>query len=87
MKITRRKNPLKIPHHDWRVPLSSFTILRRITDAQYSSYGDESPDIFLTNLKKEGFDPMCGSSDVKFKETKEGKIDSLFMFRESEKIR
>jgi hypothetical protein len=60
--------------------------LRRITDARYSSSGDESLDIFLTNLKKEGFGPMCGSFNVGFNESKEGKIDGLFMFRESEKV-
>jgi hypothetical protein len=85
MKITRRKNPLKIPHHEWQVPLSSFTCLRRITNARYSSFGDESLDIFLTNLK-EGFGPICGSFDVKFNESKEGKLDGLFMFREFEKV-
>jgi hypothetical protein len=86
MKITRRKNPLKIPHHDWRVPLSSFTRWRRITDALCSSSGNESLDILLTNLRKEGFGLMCGSFDVKFNESKEGKIDGLFMFREIEKV-
>jgi hypothetical protein len=48
--------------------------------------GDESLDILLTNLRKEGFGPMCGSFDVKFNESKEGKLDGLFMFRESEKV-
>jgi len=85
MKITRWKTPLKIRHHDWRVPLSSFTSLRRIIDARYSSSYDESLDILLMNLKKQGFGPMCGSFDVKFNEPKEGKLDDVFMFRESEK--
>jgi hypothetical protein len=59
---------------------------RRITDAQYSSYGDDSLDILLTILRKKGFSPMCGSFDVKFNESKEGKIDGLFILREFEKV-
>jgi hypothetical protein len=57
-----------------------------ITDAQYSSFGDESLDILLTNLRKEGFGPMIGSFDVNFYDSKEGKLDGLFVFRESEKV-
>jgi hypothetical protein len=85
MKITRWKNPIKTPHHDWPIPLSSFTSLRRIIDAWYISYYDESLDIFFTNLGKEGSGPMCGSFDVKFNEPKEGKLNGLFMFKEYEK--
>jgi hypothetical protein len=86
MKITRWKNTLKIPHHDWREPLFSFASLRRITYSQYISSYDESLIMFLTNLKKEGFGPICGSFDVKFNQAKEGKRDGIFMFRESEKV-
>jgi hypothetical protein len=60
--------------------------LRRITDARYISYGDDSLDILLSNLKNEGFGPKCGSFDVKFNDPKEGKIDIFFMFREFEKV-
>jgi hypothetical protein len=60
--------------------------LRRIIDAHYSSSSDESLNILLTNLRKEGFGPMNGSFDVNFNESKEGKIDGLFLFRESEKV-
>jgi hypothetical protein len=86
MKITRWKNPLKIPHHDWREPFSSFMILRRITNACYNSSSNESLDILLMNLRKEGFGPMNGSFDVNFNESKEGKLDGHFLFREFEKV-
>jgi hypothetical protein len=38
------------------------------------------------NLRKEGFGPMNGSFDVNFNESKEGKLDGLFLFREFEKV-
>lgn len=46
---------------------------------------DESLIICLMNLKKEGFGPIWVLHCM-FYESKEGKLDGLFMFRESKKI-
>ena len=73
------------PHHDWWVPLFSFTSSKRVTNTRYSLSEDKSSLICFTNLREE-FIPKTSLSMFNWMSPLKQDLVS-FMFREYEQLR